>query len=82
MQQELSEGKPRAVGFNQTMKAIQNGRARVVFLALDAAEELAAQIRFAAQAQGIPLVEYATMRGLGRACRIQVSCAAAALLHS
>lgn len=77
---QLAEGTGRAVGFNQTMKAVNKGLARTVFLAKDADAELSDQVRKAAQAQGVQVEESATMKELGRACRIQVPCAAAALL--
>jgi len=82
MLQQLADGKDRAVGFNQTMKAIHKGLACTVFLACDAESGLIETVREAALTRGLPVVETATMRELGRACRIQVPCAAAALLNS
>lgn len=77
---ELASAKARTAGIQQTLKAITQGRAQVVYLAQDADPELMESIRKAAQDKGLPIREVPTMKELGVACRIQVKAAAAAIL--
>lgn len=70
----------RAVGTNQTAKAIGRGRAQVVFVARDADRRVVDGVLVAARGQGLEVVEAASMRELGRACGIAVGAAAAAIL--
>jgi large subunit ribosomal protein L7A len=72
----------RAVGSNQTAKAIGKGRARVVFVATDADRRVVEGIVAAARDRGLEVIEVASMRELGRACGIAVGAAAAAILSS
>lgn len=77
---ELASAKARTAGVAQTVKAITQGRAAVVYVANDADPELTESIRAAAQHAGLPIREVPTMKELGTACRIQVKAAAAAIL--
>lgn len=70
----------RAVGTNQTAKAIGRGRAQVVFVARDADRRVVDGVLVAARGRGLEVVEAASMRELGRACGIAVGAAAAAIL--
>ncbi len=71
----------RAVGTNQTVKAISRGQARVVFVAQDADRRVVDPVIRAARERGLEVVEVASMAALGRACGIAVGAAAAALLE-
>ena len=62
----------KVVGCKQTRRAIQEGRASVLFLADDALE---------ATMQGIEIVRAPTMTALGRHCGISVSAACAAIVR-
>ena len=75
----LPEGKI-AAGFRQVMRAIAQGRAARIYVAQDAQESIRTQIIAAAEAAGVPVEQAESMAALGRACRISVSCAAAAVL--
>lgn len=77
----LREAAHRAVGSNQTAKAIQRGRAVVVFVAKDADRRVVEPVVRAAQERGVPVVQEHTGREIGRACGIAVSAAAAAILR-
>lgn len=70
----------RAVGTNQTAKAIARGRAAEVFVAADADRRVIEPIVRAATEAGVGLIEVPSMTALGRACGIAVGAAAAAVL--
>lgn len=72
----------RAVGSNQTAKAIEKGRAQVVFVAKDADRRVVEGVLAAARDRGVEVLEIASMRELGRACGIAVGASAAAILMS
>lgn len=72
----------RAVGSNQTAKAIEKGRAQVVFVAKDADRRVVEGVLAAARDRGVEVMEIASMRELGRACGIAVGASAAAILTS
>ena len=66
----------KVVGCKQTRRAIQEGRASVLFLADDAAP-----LALEATMQGIEIVRAPTMTALGRHCGISVSAACAAIVR-
>ncbi len=70
----------RAVGTNQTTKAIARGQARVVYVAQDADRRITEPVMRAARERGLQVVEVVTMAVLGRACGISVGAAVAAIL--
>jgi len=70
----------RAVGTNQTAKAIRRGRAQLVFVAADADRRVLEDVLAAVRDAGLIVIEAPSMRDLGRACGIAVGAAAAALL--
>jgi large subunit ribosomal protein L7A len=78
---ERLRGAPeRAVGTHQTKKAIDRGRAEVVYVARDADRRVTDPVRQAARDRGIQIVEVESMRALGQVCGIAVGAAAAAIL--
>lgn len=80
MLEPLRNAKRRAVGTKQTLKAIQNGEARAVYIALDAEKHVVKPLLSALEGRAIPVYEVDSMKQLGRACGIEVGAAAAALL--
>lgn len=78
--ERLKAAAARAVGTNQTAKAIARGQARVVFVAQDADRRITEPVLRAARERGLEVVEVPTMEQLGRACGIAVGAAAAAIL--
>ena len=70
----------KAVGANQTARAIGRGRAQIVFVARDADRRVIESVVAAARGQGLEVVEVPSMRDLGRACGIAVGASAAAVL--
>jgi large subunit ribosomal protein L7A len=78
--EHLRSAAHRAVGTNQTAKAIRRGRAQLVFVAADADRRVVADVLAAAHDAGLVVIEVPSMRDLGRACGIAVGAAAAAVL--
>lgn len=78
--ERLKTAEYRAVGSNQTVKAIRRGRARLVFVATDADRRVVQDVITAVRERGMEAIEVGTMRDLGRACGIAVGAAAAAVL--
>jgi large subunit ribosomal protein L7A len=76
----LRAARARAVGTNQTAKAISRGRAAEVFVAADADRRVLDPVMRAAVERGVGLIEVESMTALGRACGIAVGAAAAAVL--
>jgi len=76
----LRNAKARVVGTKSTLKVVQSGEARAVFLAADADEHVLRPLKHALEKRAIPVYEVETMKQLGRACGIEVGAAAAALL--
>jgi large subunit ribosomal protein L7A len=80
--ERLKAAAQRAVGTNQTAKAISRGQARVVFVAQDADRRVTEPLLRAARERGMEVVEVPSMVALGRACGIAVGAAAAAILET
>ena len=70
----------KVVGVKQSRKAVQRGKARLVFLAEDADPQITDPIRQLCQSAGVPVESIPHMRELGTACGIRLGCAVAALL--
>ena len=80
MLEELAE-REWVTGLKQTKRALSEGHAERVFLACDADESLLAPVLKLCHENSVPVCSTCTMQQLGRACRIQVRCAAAAVLR-
>ena len=72
--------KDKIVGIKQLRKALAEGRVRKVFVAADADPRLTGPIAEKCAAEGVALERVPTMAELGKACRIEVGAAVAALL--
>ncbi len=71
----------KVVGVKQTLKALQKGQARVVYIAQDADRKLLEPIIEQCSKLGIPIVPVGTMTDLGRACLIDVGAAVASIIE-
>ncbi len=80
--ERLRTAPQRAIGKNQTTKAIERGQARVVFVARDADRRITDPVLKAARDRGIEVVEVESMTALGRVCGIAVGAAVAAILDA
>ncbi|HEY3249019.1 MAG TPA: ribosomal L7Ae/L30e/S12e/Gadd45 family protein [bacterium] len=72
----------KAVGANQTARAVGKGQAQVVFVAKDADRRVIDGVLNAARERGLEVIEVDSRKSLGRACGIAVGTAAAAILSS
>lgn len=80
MLEGLEKAESRVVGMKQTLRAIQKGSAKKVFLAKDVDNYLSNRIRSESQAYGIDVVMADSMKELGKACGVAVGAATAAIL--
>lgn len=78
--EELRQAK-RVVGMKETQRAIERGRAKKVFVALDIDENVRGAIVALAQKNGIPLEYVESARDLGRICGIEVRSSCAAIVE-
>lgn len=79
--QRLMQARKKAMGFKQSLKAIERGTAQLVFLARDAEDKIRRPILEMSSSKGVPVVEVQTMTELGKAGGIQVATAVAAVLE-
>ncbi len=79
--ERLKAATQRAVGTNQTARAISRGQARIIFVAQDADRRVVEPVLRAARERGLQVVEIPSMTALGRACGIAVGAATAAILE-
>lgn len=79
--ERLQAARKKTVGAKQTLKLIQRGQAREVYVARDADGYVTGPILQACRAKGIPVIEVPSMGELGKACGIKVNCATAAIVE-
>ena len=70
----------KVVGTKQAKRALNDGRAKKLFLAADADPRVTEPLERLAKEKGVPVEEISSMKELGAACGIAVGSAAAALL--
>ncbi len=70
----------KVVGAKQTMKALQAGQTRVVYIARDAEPNVILPIKRQCAEQGVEIVEVETMAELGKACSIDVGASVAGIV--
>lgn len=70
----------KVVGIKQTVKAIKNGKVKVVYVAKDADDKLIQQIKTLTEHNSLQLVEVNSMKELGKMCGIDVGAATSAIL--
>lgn len=79
MLDELKQG-TKVVGAKQTKRALNDKRARKIFIAKDADPRLLQPLVQQAVRAGVPVEQAETMKELGAACGISVGAAVAVLL--
>ena len=77
---ELSDAK-KAIGLNQTKKAVKNGTAKKVYAAFDADENFLENVKRFCEDGSVPLDLSAAMTELKEVCMIDVNCAVCAVLE-
>ena len=71
----------RIVGAKQTLKAVQSGQAKEVFVARDADGRVVQPIVDLCIRNGVRITEVDSMAELGKACSIEVGAAVAAIIE-
>lgn len=74
------EGADKAVGIKQTMKAVQKGLCKQVFIARDADRAIVKGLEELCESMQVPLKYIDSMKQLGKACGIEVGASAAGIL--
>jgi large subunit ribosomal protein L7A len=72
--ERLLSSRKKTVGAKQTLKAIERGQAKAVYVVIEPILQLSAL-------KGIPVIQVDTMQSLGKACHIEVGCAVAAIVE-
>lgn len=80
MLEKLKSAKNKVVGTKQTTKAVDKGKATLVFVADDAESRIKDPLLKKCEEKSIKVIHVTTMKKLGEACGISVGAAAAALL--
>jgi large subunit ribosomal protein L7A len=70
----------KAIGIKQSLKAVENDMAKLVFIAEDAEEKVTGRIKELCKEKSIEIVTAESMKALGKACGIDVGAAAACML--
>ena len=79
MPERLKKREMRVVGVRQTLRAVREGNAETVFVAMDADPRMRQQVEKEAEANGVPVRLIAAMEELATLCRVDVPSAAAAI---
>jgi large subunit ribosomal protein L7A len=80
--EKVKQAKSITIGTKQTKKAIEQGKAKEVFVASDADQNITNKIISMCHERNIAVVHVESMKKLGKACGIEVGAAAAAILIS
>ena len=79
MPERLKKRAMRVVGVRQTLRAVKEQDADMVFVAMDADPRLRQQVEKEAEAYSVPVRLVATMEELAAMCRVDVPSAASAI---
>lgn len=79
--ERLKQARKKSIGTKQTVKAIEKGTAREVFVARDAEDHVTRDVIKVARDKGLEVTVVESMVALGKACGIEVGAAAAAVLE-
>ncbi len=77
----LAGARVKTVGTKQTLKALQKGQAKLVYVARDAEERVVRDLLKLCRDMNVEVVYADSMAKLGQACGIQVGAASAAVLE-
>ena len=70
----------KTIGTKQTLKAIEKGTVEIVFIAKDAESKVTIPLVELCNQENVPIYYVDTMAELGKACKIDVGAATAAIL--
>lgn len=77
---ELSKTTNKVTGVKQTLRALECGEAKQVYLALDADEKILIRVKDFCSKQSVEIVYTESMKQLGKVCGIDVDAAVACIL--
>ncbi len=77
---EVIRSSNRTIGVKQTLKAVENDAAKLVFIAKDADEKVTASLKELCISNNVALEYVETMKQLGKAVGIEVGASAVCLL--
>lgn len=77
---ESLKGSNKTIGIKQSLKAVENGNAKTVFIAKDAEEKVVGKLKTLCEEKSVTVIYVDSMKQLGKACGIEVDAAAASLL--
>lgn len=80
LDETLKHARQKTVGVKQTLRAIEKGSVKCIFIAEDADAHVTRPIIELCRDQKVEIVRVPTMLELGKACSIQVGAAVAAIL--
>jgi len=80
LDETFKNAKHKTVGLKQTQRALEKGLVRRLFTAKDAEPHVLRAIIEWCTNHNVERIEVSTMKGLGKACGIEVGTAAAAIL--
>lgn len=81
LHEELKTARRRTIGTKQTVKALEKGEVKVVYVANDAEDHVLRGLKDMCKQKGVPVVYVESMAALGRVCGIEVGAASAAILR-
>ncbi|MCL2766097.1 MAG: ribosomal L7Ae/L30e/S12e/Gadd45 family protein [Peptococcaceae bacterium] len=82
--EQVLSSRKKTVGTKQTLKTlrtVERDGVKAVYIAQDADKRVVEPIFHMCSAKGVPVIEVDSMLLLGRACGIEVGCAAAAVIE-
>lgn len=77
---EVLKSGSKAIGIKQTLKAVESGTAKLVFIAKDADEKIIGNLKELCLSHGVSLEYIDTMKQLGKAVGIEVGASAVCLM--
>lgn len=77
----LEAAKKKTVGTRQTLKAVEKGIAKIVYVASDAEKHVIRPLLQLCAEHNVEIVYLDTMEDLGRSCGIEVKAASAAIVE-
>jgi large subunit ribosomal protein L7A len=77
---EKLKGGKKTVGIKQSLKAVENGTAQIIYIARDADEKVISCIKSAVVNTSLEVIYIENMKILGKACGIEVGAAVACLI--
>jgi len=79
--ERLRSARKKVIGTKQTLKAVEKGWARIVYVAADAETQVIRGLMHMCQQNNVPIQEVESMVELGKACGIEVGSASAAIVE-